>query len=1029
MVARMQPCPPIGKLEEFTRRGAGAGQQLVIEEHLDRCPSCSLAVTAALKRSEDPAATTVRERRAGPGFVRAPVDLASGDSFGKYTILSDIGAGGMGKVFAAYDTALNRRVALKFLADGSDAAAVGQLLLEATMMARLKHPNVVTVFDAGVIHGEPFIAMELVEGQTLSQWRQARARSVREITVVMAGAARGLAAAHAAGIIHRDIKPQNILVEGERVIVTDFGLSITGHSSSDAHRIVVGTPGYMAPEQFLGSPVDVRTDVFAFCATLHFMLYGRPPFDARSFAKLREVTLAGQVVAAPPDTKVPARLRQIVLKGLAVEPKDRPASLDDLAAALLFDPAARRRRAGLAVAAAGAIAAAFVGGNYLTGTPQRRCVAGAKRISVDWTAAKRGLVATAFARAGLPSAWPALERRIDEFVSGWQSLYSDTCSATFEKSQQSASMLDLRLSCLEGKRAGFGAFIAGLANAKGASLATAGGASLPDLAVCGHAGRANQKPLPSDPLEHSRALTIQNLIDKVAAERLLGNRDQAQSLARDAVAAARRLGYEPLIAQALAQQGVLEGERTGGAAHVAGAAGENPPKRILEEAVTLAERSGDEYSRIVASNQLVREYFDGDQREEADFWLAISSALVSRIGDPPAERGTVELSRGWLRLQQGKRDESRPALETSLALLRSAYGDKSPRLVPPMLYLCWGQGTPAKQVECNRRVLDFATKVLGPQHPQLAPVLNNLAAPLVESAATRPEACQLLRRALAIADQTSPPENTQRLLTHSNLGQCLMMQKEFAAARVEYEKLLRVAKAASTARAQAEMGFGNVLLAVHDFAGAQHYLRLAHAEFSQLLGPTARGSYRSRKSLVAALLDGGDARAALREATALLAEFEGAKVEPPDSEAAVLKGAALVELHDPAQAKAAFEATLAWVRRMKRTDEEDLMRLYLGLGRAEQALGHPARAIAHLEKAVELTPIADSDPEDRAEVALALGRALANEPVPAAKQRACELGREAVDGFAKAGALFARELTEARGFAAKNEVRCRAPQI
>jgi tetratricopeptide (TPR) repeat protein len=296
-----------------------------------------------------------------------------------------------------------------------------------------------------------------------------------------------------------------------------------------------------------------------------------------------------------------------------------------------------------------------------------------------------------------------------------------------------------------------------------------------------------------------------------------------------------------------------------------------------------------------------------------------------------------------------------------------------------------------------------------------------LAAPLLESTSTRSESCQLQRDALVILARTVTPENAQRLTTLDNLGQCLMMKKEFGAAREQYDELLRLAKAQSSSRAHAELGLGLVLLNSHEHAEAEHHLRRSVADYLKVLGPTDRMTYRSRLHLAHGLFQAGNFQGALQEATGLLGEFARANIEPPDSEAATLKGTALVELHKPAEAKAAFEASLAWVTKRKRTEEEDLTRPYLGLGRAERALGQLGPAVAHLEKVVELTPVEDNEPEDRAEVVLELARALADAHE---WQRACTLGREAAAGYARAGALFDDELRKARAFLDQHRRRC-----
>src|SRR5205814_477247 len=193
-------------------------------------------------------------------------------------------------------------------------------------MARLSHPNVVKVHDVGVLEGLPYLSMELVEGVTLAVWRRQQPRSVREIARVMAAAARGLAAAHEAGIVHRDVKPHNILVAPPRVLVTDFGLSVRREGEGDG--VVAGTPAYMAPEQFRGERVDARTDVFGFCATLFEMLHGQPPFSGISLGEVRAQVESGRVAPQPIRSRAAARLHRLALRGLAPDPSRRPAGMN-----------------------------------------------------------------------------------------------------------------------------------------------------------------------------------------------------------------------------------------------------------------------------------------------------------------------------------------------------------------------------------------------------------------------------------------------------------------------------------------------------------------------------------------------------------------------------------------------------------------------------------------------------------------------------------------------------------------------------
>ncbi len=263
---------------------------------------------------------------------------ANGTPFGRYQLLERLGAGAMGVVFRARDCDLGRDVAVKQLRK-PDIALIERLMLEARSMAQVNHPNVVHVYDVGVVAGSTYIAMELVEGQSLRAWQSAKERTLPEIVAAYVAAGRGLAAAHAAGIVHRDFKPDNVLVgSDERVRVTDFGLasakptpgrpSLTGDVNLTTEGSVLGTPAYMAPEQFAGGNVDSRTDQFNFCVALYEALYGHRPFDGKTFIELGDNVAAGKVKAAPANTRVSGGLHAIVLRGLAVKPGDRFPTMD-----------------------------------------------------------------------------------------------------------------------------------------------------------------------------------------------------------------------------------------------------------------------------------------------------------------------------------------------------------------------------------------------------------------------------------------------------------------------------------------------------------------------------------------------------------------------------------------------------------------------------------------------------------------------------------------------------------------------------
>lgn len=264
-----------------------AADLVAVENHVRTCTTCEQLLAAALRAASCP--------RSSPGVAhandrQAPVGaLASGTAVGRYTVLSLVGRGGMGEVYAAYDPKLDRKVALKLLRSrGSDrdGRAEARLLREAQAIARLSHPNVITVFDIGAVEDRVYVAMEFIEGHTLASWLAARPRTRGEILSVFTDAARGLSAVHAGGLVHRDFKPQNVMVGLDGTArVTDFGLvrrlndtdssqeseaapAANAQGAVDATLTrtgeMLGTPLYMSPEQFDGRPTEARSDSSAF---------------------------------------------------------------------------------------------------------------------------------------------------------------------------------------------------------------------------------------------------------------------------------------------------------------------------------------------------------------------------------------------------------------------------------------------------------------------------------------------------------------------------------------------------------------------------------------------------------------------------------------------------------------------------------------------------------------------------------------------------------------------------------------------
>jgi TolB-like protein len=348
------------------------------KSHLCECESC-LQLVLMLAPAPPPAAgpqTLVATEPAG-GAVPA-VDLPAGAAVGRYRTLYRIGEGGMGVVYAAHDPELDRNIAVKVLRSerARDPAALrARLQREAQALARLSHPNVITIYDVGTAAGGVFIAMELVDGGTLGQWLR-RDHPWRVILEQFARAGRGLEAAHKAGLVHRDFKPENVLVGNDgSVRVTDFGLArrlreLDGESASGGESLLglsmtgtgmlLGTPAYMAPEQMSGGTIDARTDIFSFCVALYEALYRQRPFVGQDLVELRAAVAAGRI-RPPPKSDVPRRVHRALLVGLRAAPAERYATMRELLDALAKAARTARSRRRLAVATV-LTAASLLGG-------------------------------------------------------------------------------------------------------------------------------------------------------------------------------------------------------------------------------------------------------------------------------------------------------------------------------------------------------------------------------------------------------------------------------------------------------------------------------------------------------------------------------------------------------------------------------------------------------------------------------------------------------------------------------------------
>ncbi len=377
-------CPDEGTIQSFVESTLPEPEIPAVENHVADCTTCRQLVAALRPSSHEGTASTLVAPPLASGTAptviagTAPTvtDTSSASlaapptTIGRYQIKELIGAGGMGLVFEALDPELRRKIAIKLLR-GRDDDSGQRLIREARAMAEIQHPNVVSVFDVGK-HGdsEVYVAMELVRGSNLRRWQTTTTRSEAQILEVYLQAGRGLAAAHAVGLVHRDFKPDNVLIGDDgRIKVTDFGLARHGGGNDGPPRrpssnrsmeltlpgALNGTPGYVAPEQYEHGTFDARSDQFAFCVSVWEALAGNRPFRGEDLDAIEKATLAGDV--AEPATPIRPALRRVLERGLAIDPAARWSSMDALLAALA---STRRNTRRLLIGAVGAAAIAAV---------------------------------------------------------------------------------------------------------------------------------------------------------------------------------------------------------------------------------------------------------------------------------------------------------------------------------------------------------------------------------------------------------------------------------------------------------------------------------------------------------------------------------------------------------------------------------------------------------------------------------------------------------------------------------------------
>jgi tetratricopeptide (TPR) repeat protein/tRNA A-37 threonylcarbamoyl transferase component Bud32 len=884
------------------------------------------------------------------------------DRLGRYVVLSQLGAGGMGVVYKAYDPELDRRVALKLLLGPASGIAAARLKREAQAMARLSHPNVVPIFDVGVVGERLFVAMDLVDGTTLSTWMETR-HPWQDVLDLFVQAGRGLAAAHAVGLVHRDFKPDNVLLRREPggalvAKVADFGLARSDDDAKspeprgpDSELIaltrnsmlehgmtrvgaVVGTPLYMSPEQHLAGPVDARTDQFSFCVALFEALHGERPFSGDTLEQLAEGAANPRRAPPPPGSKVPKWLQRLCLRGLQPDREARFPSMDALLAEI--DRSRGRGRAGLALAGSLALAGLALGIAAARGPNLDACGGGPARMQGVWdepvqTAAEQAFRASGTIYAG--DAWTATRAQIDRWQGEWLHMHRDSCEAT-ARGEQSAERLDLRMQCLERRRQELAALTDLYTRADKQVVRRAFDAALALPAVDG----CEDPPAPGlhiDPPAPDQLPAIEAARGALAVVRTLSNAGKSKDAlarAREALDLATPLAYPPLQAEARLALGQAQ----------AASGDDEPAIPTLADAVGAALHVGDDARLFDGLLSLIDvSGWKLGRDKEAAAWAALARGVLARTGTTPRDEARLLVLEANVDIAAARNAEAATRLERALGLLTELHGPNSPRLGNALnslgsAYLRSGRYAEAETLLVRATALAEAAG--GPSHPDVVTPLNNLALSH-ERQGRYADAIAALRRARAILSENSGPDHPNVGLIQQNIAGMLRLSGDLVSARSEAEGALKIVEAK--------------------------------------LGP--------EHPIVAGVL--------------------------------VVRGEVLHDSGELAAARADFQRADDLRRTLLGAEHPTRAYGLLGLGRVALAEGRPSEALAPLELGLKLTLATESDPVDLGQLRFELARALW---ATGDRPRATTLIAEARAGLLAAGVTGERTLAELDRWLAEN---------
>lgn len=725
-------------------------------------------------------------------------DTAAGTSVGRYMVLSEVGRGGMGRVLRAYDPKLQREVALKEV----HRRLLGEhgtqrLVAEARAMAKLSHPNVVAVYDVEESGRDRFVVMEYVAGTTLKSWLAEDQRSVAAILERFVAAGRGLAAAHAADLLHRDFKPSNVLVGSDGAVkVTDFGLAKSesavssdsllppgsdprDDASGSSGRLtrtgaVMGTPRYMAPEQHRPDGVlSPAVDQYAFCVALWEAFTRSYPFQIPGGA--RSKLLLGKLEGPGPwprEYPVPRHIERALRRGLARLPRDRFASMGQLLDELTYDPRQRRRWWGTGlggIALLGVSRFLWSSGEPTSGAP---CDRAAEQFAEVWNPTIRERAERAFQTSGVlfsDSAWRHAEREVEAFSEQWIRQHTASCEATWVRREQSEGTLELQMRCLQTARVEFEA-VAEVLERGDPQVVTNVHAlmgELPDLERCQDAVRLQQLDAPPEDPQVAQLLTEAR--NELARARVLIHAAQLEDARRvlgELEMTAREMDHEPFEHELAFVTGQLEY-----------AAQDFERAR---RSYTTAMQGAFAWQQWGVAHDICRHLAVtvGHHLADLDAGMAhldVARALLQPGHATKKQRVDTEIVQALLLRDAGRYQDAERVLTNLSSEGRLIEGSlRHARVLNDLaaVELAWGKYARAERA--FRRVLEIRKQQLGRDHPGVADALNNIAL-MASSQGEYDQAEQLHRQALELRQRVLGRTNLASAQSWSNLAAVMRM--------------------------------------------------------------------------------------------------------------------------------------------------------------------------------------------------------------------------------------------------------------